>query len=164
MTLGTVLCIVSEIAPAVAAIASWCTVIHLARSWRSQQAANTYNRLVREPMTIANARFDEGIRALARKTANDEELASVLRQLSGGYMAAVRPLRSARAIDLSTVVEGLEKELEECEDQLTGHFAGNHSSPLVAGKLESILRNHATNLVDLMEYCDPRKVRSARRS
>lgn len=162
MTLGTVLCVVSEIAPAVAAIASWCTVVHLARSWRSGQAANTYNRLVREPMRIANARFDEGIRALARKSATDEELASVLRQLSGGYMAAVRPLRSAQAIDLSTVVEGLEKELEKCEDDLTRHFAGNYSSPLAAGQLDSILGNHATSLVDLIECCDPGKVRSAR--
>jgi len=162
VTLGTVLCYVSQIAPAVAALAAWFTVIHLARSRRSEQAANTYNRLVREPMRIANARFDEGIRALARKDATDEELARVLRQLSGGYMAAVRPLRSARADDLSTVVEGLEKLLEKCEDDLARHFARNHSSPLVAGQLDSILGNHATSLVDLIECCDPGRVRSTR--
>ena len=164
MTASEVLYFLSLIAPSAAAIASWCTVVHLARFRRSEQAANTYNRLVREPMRIAHARYDEGIRSLARAAMPEDQLASTFRRLSNSYMAAVRPLRSARALDLSSVVEGLEKLLEECEDDLAHHFAGNHSSPLMADQLDVILGGHATSLVDFLECCEPGKPRSPRRA
>jgi predicted ABC-class ATPase len=164
MTAAELLRLLPFIASSVAAIASWCTVIHLSLSWKKAQAAATYSRLVREPMRVAHSRYDDGIRVLVEQNIADEELAKRLRQLVQRYLSAVRPLRSVQSLNICQIVEDLEKMVERFEDELSNFLASNHSSPLLSGQLDSILEAHATELADLLEYRDPGQPRRVRRS
>ena len=164
ITTAEVLYLLSTFAPLAAAVASWRVACHLTRSWKSERVANTYNRLVREPMKVAQARYDEGIRSLTENGVSEEKLVAALIRLSHRYMATVRNLRSAQAIDLSSVAEGLEIILENCEDALNYHFAVGHcDNLLMVKKLDSILESHESQLTDFIEQCDPSRPRSPRK-
>lgn len=156
MVFVEILHIVSAIGSPIAAFAAWRTSLYLSRAWKIDRDARVYNRLIREPMRVAHARYDEGVRTLAGgESLTEEELAQGLILLSDRFLATVRLLSGLKATDCSAVVPRIKRCFEDCDGDLNDLFAKGHSRPLLVGQLDSILDTHAMALADIIERYDP---------